>query len=325
MSARVEWAMLRRSWVVASLLLLAACGPRAEAATEARSPNRAASPAAPTTFPAATTTTFGKTACSPALPPKIAEGFVIDMPAKITWGEPLPICGYLRVGEELRIKYPRFDLVLERKDRGLDRYRTSETQELGEPMMDRFSPAYELLKRQGELYFVANGQHRFRDLSPGEYDIELGYLGELHTEKKHLVVVAGGWRKELSDALTSAICEEKLLEDLSGYLDAMHHASLVDSGPQGTAGLERAIEAAWRAGFAKHRAKVSDPFRAQLESFDASEHGVAFYVYSRVRSRCASRPIEVGTVLSVLEGLRRYVGPPGRAVGTSGASSPDRP
>jgi len=204
------------------------------------------------TFPATRKTAFGRSSCSPALDAHVEQGLAVTMPKQITWGDPLPICGYLRVGEELRIKYPRFDFILQRKDARLESYRGTQSQELGDPMIDKSSPAYELLKQHGDLYFTVDGQHPFRDLSPGEYDIVIGYLDQFHTEKQHLTVIAGGWRGDLSAVLLDMLCDGTVLADLSEYLGLVHTASLVDTDAAGQASLEPMLEAAWRNGFARY-------------------------------------------------------------------------
>lgn len=255
-----------------------------------------------------TKTTFGQSACSPVLDAQVAQGLVVGMPKEIVWGEPLPICGYLRVGEELRIKYPGFNFVLERKDRSLDRYRGDDSQELGDPMMDKQSPAYGLLQKNGELYFHVNGQHPFRDLSPGEYEIEISYLGQIRAEKKHLTVIAGGWRKDVSDALVASICEGTILADLSDYLSLVRQAALHDADAEGQAEMSRQQEAAWRKGFATHKGVIADKHRSELESLNVGDQSIALHAFKASRRRCPSQPLEAVSVLDLFAGVRRYLG-----------------
>jgi hypothetical protein len=228
------------------------------------------------------------------------------MPKEIVWGEPLPICGYLRVGEELRIKQPQFSFVLERKDQRLAEYRADDTQELGDPMMDKKSPAYGLLQKNGELYFNVDGQHPFRDLSPGEYDIVIGYLDLLQTEKKHLKVIPGGWRASMSDALVTAICDGNILADLSEYLSLMRTAALIDVDEAGQAEMARKIEAAWRKGFARYKGKIADQYRSKLKSLNSVDQSIPFYAYKSSQLKCSSTHVEIVALLDLFAGVRRW-------------------
>lgn len=260
-----------------------------------------------------TKTSFGQSTCSPILDAQVAQGLVFNMPHEIVWGEPLPICGYLRVGEELRIKYPGFSFMLERKDRSLDRYRGDDSQELGNPTMDKQSPAYGILQKSGELYFNVNGQHPFRDLSPGEYEIEIRYLGEIRTEKKPLTVIARGWRKDVSDALVASICEGTVLADLSDYLSLVRQAALHDADEAGQAEMSRRQEAAWRKGFAKNKREIADKHRSELASLDVVDQSIPLHAYKATRMRCPSKAVEVVSVLDLFAGVRRYLDKPPHA------------
>jgi hypothetical protein len=293
LSGGVRGACLVPACLVLSLTLAACAGP-------------AATGNAAVTFPTTTKTTFGRTSCSPALDSHAAQGLVVAMPSQITWGEPLPICGYLRIGEELRISQPRFDFILERKDRSLDQYRGNGTQELGDPQMDKQSPAYDILQKEGELYFSVDGQHPFRDLSPGEYEIEITYLDQLRTERKPLKVIAGGWRKDLSDALVVSICEGNLLSDLSEYVSLVRMAARGDAAPGGVGQMERQQEAAWRTGFARHTDVLTPGIRSRLASISNVDASIPLHVYQTGRARCPSKPIEPASMLDLFGGLRRY-------------------
>jgi hypothetical protein len=229
------------------------------------------------------------------------------MPQEITWGDPLPICGYLRVSEELRIKYPGFNFVLERQDRSLDQYRGNGSEELGDPEMDKLSPAYGLLKEHGELYFTVNGQHPYRDLSPGDYQVEIRYLGQFFTGKKPLKVIAGGWRKELSDALVTSVCEGNILADLSEYFSLVHLASLADD-RMGQGDMDRRQDAAWRKGYVGYQRAISDKYRPELESLGSTDRSIPLHVYKESRVRCPGRSVEVVTLLSLFAGIKDHLG-----------------
>jgi len=301
--------MLRGTSLIVSLFLVAACAGTPSGGNGGMS------------FPATSKTTFGRSSCSPVLGENEEQGLAVTMPKQIIWGEPLPICGYLRVGAELRIKYPQFNFILERRDQRLAAYRSTQSQELGDPMIDKSSPAYELLKQHGELYFNVDGQHPFRDLSPGEYDIVISYLDQFRTEKQHLTVVAGGWRGDLSTVLLDMICDGAVLADLSEYFGLVHRASLVDTDAGGQASLDPMLEVAWRNGFAKYKGKVTDRYASKLASLNAVDQTIALYVYSTSQLKCGDKHLEVESVLNLFGGIRRWEVV---AAGTAHASSAPR-
>ena len=180
-------------------------------------------------------------------------------------------------------------------------------------MIDKSSPAYELLKQHGDLYFTVDGQHPFRDLSPGEYDIVIGYLDQFHTEKQHLTVIAGGWRGDLSAVLLDMLCDGTVLADLSEYLGLVHTASLVDTDAAGQASLEPMLEAAWRNGFARYKGRVTGAYGAKLASLSSVDPSIPLYVHSMSQQRCASKHLEVEPLLNIFGGIRRWEARPASA------------
>ena len=219
---------------------------------------------------------FEKNACSPVTPSPEWEGLLVNVPAEIGWGDPVPICGLLKVRKEDAGKpgSARVNITFAKP--------IAANTGISAVLFDAKIPA------PAYFNFDALDATRGFGLPPGAHELSLDAMwGIYQTKPRKFTVRASGWRNSFAQSLTKSICSAHLMEDLKEYFQRLAWLELeTPASPESLQAMISGAARAWMTGFANHRAMLSMEIRKELFASQAGEPAVPWYVAELVRSRC---------------------------------------
>jgi hypothetical protein len=250
--------------------------------------------------------TFGKIDCSPVVKESTSVGLYVQMPKKIQWGDPLPICGYLKVDHKDRntslsalIRLIRFEPIGSQKLRGIN---------LDTEFLRGDFSGQNTLSKQSEVYFNVNGLSNLVNISPGEFDISFNLLNHpFLTKPQRLTIEASGWRKDYSQLFVKALCKDHLIEDLGRYFGDLNKIVHKRAATKEIAQHWRKdLATLWQNEISKHPDLISDSTYEQLEKVDRLDETIPYYVYELIQKECPGQKIELRKIDSIFSAIREY-------------------
>lgn len=166
-------------------------------------------------FPDVTQNTFTKNSCSPSSDLKAESILLANLPKEIEWGQPLPVCGFIKAPQYLdvtvRILSKTQDLIPGVIGSSIDLV----------PTLSSSKDAVKIFKQQGYLYFNANVLSQERNPPPGHYTIVLeGYDGKTKVSAE-VHIQAKGKKYEFVKTLAGLICKHDVVSKYQDYFNSV--------------------------------------------------------------------------------------------------------
>jgi len=169
-------------------------------------------------FPDVSKTSFTKNSCSPELDQNDKTVLRVQLPESIEWGEPLPICGFLKSTKYMDITVRILDK--NKKDiPGVD----SSGIDL-DPTLSSFSEAEKLFKKDGYIYFNANALSDRRRPPPGHYIVQFDAYAGMSEVSVPVHIRAEGKKYAFVQTLARLVCEQDALGNYKKYFSKVQES-----------------------------------------------------------------------------------------------------
>jgi hypothetical protein len=246
-----------------------------------------------------------KSECSPKVTDSTNDGLYFTTPHEINWGDPLPVCGFLKVNDDNSNRNFEIRIFLHRKEPY--KHNNSFSSYLGDPQLQYNPNLIKQLKETKSIYFNFDGLKAVVPLPPGDYQVSLEAFSGLvnASDKLPLKILDNGWRKKFSDIFIHLICKEKLMDDLAPYLKL--RKKLLHETPatqQQARDSYKEMGELWMSSFSKHSKPIPQDLLESYKKLDASDGTISHYINEQLTQSCPNLKVDYRDIDTLLMATR---------------------
>jgi hypothetical protein len=257
---------------------------------------------APASLPAETT--LGRLSCSPVVGSEEEKGIYFARENEVSWGEALPICGYVRVTPAIASPQPSSSFAIHVRPHGSDEFsQGSENFVLGKPRIQDDPRVFEILTTEGQLYFNTRAYNEYTVLAPGDYDISLRYFN-MESERKHIRVIANGWRQEVATFLKREVCDGTIVETFKDYLEIQHFLSVADMDEEAAEAAYADRDKAGSIAYANYATQVKAEWQEGMRAEHRIDSVVPAYAIKLATEACPAKKEAIENIVYLYEAFK---------------------